>query len=178
MSTLERQSTGFGGVGDRATPLVSVVIPCLNEAETIQECVLGARRALDANGLDGEVIVADNDSDDGSAQLAADAGARVVSEPERGYGSAYLAGLAAARGRYIVMADADLTYDFNEIPRFVSELEDGADVVIGNRMEHIQPGAMPWHHRYIGNPAAVRVPEPAVPHRRRRRPLRDARGAA
>ena len=131
---------------------MSVVIPCLNEAENIEECVRAARAALDANGLDGEVIVADNGSDDGSAQLAADAGAQVVHEPERGYGSAYLAGLAAARGRYVVMADADLTYDFNEIPRFVSELEDGADVVIGNRMKNIQPGAMPWHHRYIGNP--------------------------
>jgi glycosyltransferase involved in cell wall biosynthesis len=152
MSTLEQQSTGFGGAGDRTSPLVSVVIPCLNEAETIEECVVAARSALDANGLDGEVIVSDNGSDDGSGQLAADAGARVVYEPERGYGSAYLAGLAAARGRYVVMADADLTYDFNEIPRFVSELEDGADVVIGNRMKHIQPGAMPWHHRYIGNP--------------------------
>ncbi len=100
----------------------------------------------------GEVIVVDNGSDDDSGRLAAGAGAFVVHEPERGYGSAYLAGFAAARGQYIVMADADLTYDFAEIPRFVSELEAGADVVIGNRMKNIQPGAMPWHHRYIGNP--------------------------
>jgi glycosyltransferase involved in cell wall biosynthesis len=152
MSTVEQQKTGLAGATDQAAPLVSVVIPCLNEAETIAACVSQARTALEANALEGEVIVADNASDDGSAQLAAGAGARVVSEPERGYGSAYLAGLAAARGRYVVMADADLTYDFNEIPRFVSELEDGADVVIGNRMKHIHPGAMPWHHRYIGNP--------------------------
>ena len=102
--------------------------------------------------IDGEVIVVDNGSEDGSGHLAAGAGAFVVAEPERGYGSAYLAGFAAARGRYIVMADADLTYDFDEIPHFLSELEAGADVVIGNRMNNIHPGAMPWHHRYIGNP--------------------------
>src|SRR5437588_1517740 len=131
---------------------VSVVIPCLNEADTIGECVRRAREALERGGLHGEVIVADNDSDDGSAALAEAAGAHVVHEPERGYGSAYMAGFAVARGRYIVMADADLTYDFGEIPRFVAELEDGADVVIGNRMKNIHPGAMPWHHRYIGNP--------------------------
>ena len=107
---------------------------------------------LEANGYAGEVIVADNDSDDGSPVIAADAGAIVVHQPERGYGSAYLAGFAAARGRYIVMADADLTYDFEEIPRFVAELEKGADMVIGDRMKNIHPGAMPWHHRYIGNP--------------------------
>jgi glycosyltransferase involved in cell wall biosynthesis len=96
--------------------------------------------------------VADNDSEDDSRRLAEEAGARVVLERRRGYGSAYLAGFAAARGRYIVMADADLTYDFNEIPRFVAELEAGAEMVIGDRMDNIQPGAMPWLHRYIGNP--------------------------
>jgi glycosyltransferase involved in cell wall biosynthesis len=152
MSTTERQSTGIPGLRDPLQPEVSVVIPCLNEAATIEECVHRARRALDANGLAGEVIVADNGSEDGSGRLAAAAGAQVVYEPERGYGSAYLAGLRAARGRYVVMADADLTYDFDEIPRFVAELEDGADMVIGNRMRNIHPGAMPWHHRYIGNP--------------------------
>ncbi len=100
----------------------------------------------------GEVVVADNDSEDDSARLAEQAGARVVLERRRGYGSAYLAGFAAARGRYIVMADADLTYDFNEIPRFVAELEQGAELVMGDRMDNIQPGAMPWLHRYVGNP--------------------------
>jgi glycosyltransferase involved in cell wall biosynthesis len=132
--------------------LVSVVIPCLNEAEQITECVIAAHKALAGAGLSGEVVVADNGSDDDSAELARKAGARVIEEPRRGYGSAYLAGFAAARGRYIVMADADLTYDFAEIPRFVKELEGGAELVMGNRMERIQPGAMPWHHRYIGNP--------------------------
>ncbi len=133
-------------------PLVSVVIPCLNEAENIEHCVLAARAAIEQMGVTGEVVVADNNSEDDSAALAARAGAHVVVEPRRGYGSAYLAGFAASRGQYIVMADADLTYDFNEIPRFVSELEDGAELVMGDRMENIQPGAMPWLHRYVGNP--------------------------
>jgi glycosyltransferase involved in cell wall biosynthesis len=133
-------------------PLVSVVIPCLNEAENIVECVTRALQVLDENDIAGEVIVADNGSDDGSAKLAEMAGAIVVHESRRGYGRAYLAGFAAARGEYIVMIDADLTYDFEEIPRFVSELDAGAELVMGNRMENIQPGAMPWMNRYIGNP--------------------------
>jgi glycosyltransferase involved in cell wall biosynthesis len=132
--------------------LISVVIPCLNEAENIEECVTTALRAIGHAGICGEVVVADNGSHDGSAELAERAGARVVHEPARGYGSAYMAGFAAARGEYIVMADADLTYDFNEIPRFLAELQAGADLVIGDRMQNIHPGAMPWHHRYIGNP--------------------------
>jgi glycosyltransferase involved in cell wall biosynthesis len=132
--------------------LVSVVIPCLNEAENIERCVTLALETLDVHAIPGEVVVADNDSEDGSGELASRAGARVVHEPRRGYGSAYLAGFAAARGTYIVMADADLTYDFAEIPRFLAELEDGADMIVGDRMQNIHPGAMPWHHRYIGNP--------------------------
>jgi glycosyltransferase involved in cell wall biosynthesis len=131
---------------------LSIVIPCLNEAETIEACVRRARHALESNDIAGEVIVVDNGSDDGSAAIASAAGADVVYEPERGYGSAYLAGFEAARGTYILMADADLTYDFGEAPRFLAELEGGADMVIGNRMNNILPGAMPWHHRYIGNP--------------------------
>jgi glycosyltransferase involved in cell wall biosynthesis len=137
---------------DRHAPLVSVVIPCLNEAENIERCVSAALGALRDGAIDGEVLVVDNASEDDSAALGAAAGARVVLEPRRGYGSAYLAGFAAARGKYIVMADADLTYDFNEIPRFVAELEAGAELVMGDRMDNIQPGAMPWLHRYIGNP--------------------------
>jgi len=130
---------------------VSVVIPCLNEAETIAECVSQARSALDENGLAGEVIVVDNGSTDGSGELARGAGAQVIDEPRRGYGSAYLAGLGAAQGDYVVMVDADLTYDFGEIPAFVRELDNGADVVIGNRMQNIKPGAMPFLSR-VGNP--------------------------
>ncbi len=135
-----------------ASPLVSVVIPCLNEAENIVQCVTRALEVLEESEIAGEVIVADNGSTDGSAELAEAAGATVVDEPRRGYGRAYLAGFAAARGDYIVMVDADLTYDFNEIPRFVKELDEGAQLVMGNRMQNIQPGAMPWMNRYIGNP--------------------------
>ena len=138
-------------------PLVSVVIPCLNEAGNIEACVALARAGLDAGAIRGEVIVADNGSDDGSGELARRAGAIVVDERQPGYGSAYLAGFAAARGRYIVMVDADLTYDFKEIPRFVRELEEGADFVVGDRMDNIHPGAMPWLHRYVGNPVLTRV---------------------
>jgi len=134
------------------TLVVSVVIPCLNEAETIQECVVKAAAAMEEGGILGEVVVADNGSDDGSAEIAEAAGARVIHEPRRGYGSAYLAGFGAALGRYVVMADADLTYDFDEIPNFIAPLQDGADFVIGNRMNNIHPGAMPWLHRYVGNP--------------------------
>ena len=131
---------------------VSVVIPCLNEAESIGTCVTAARNALTEGDFAGEVLVVDNGSTDGSGELAAAAGGRVVREPRPGYGSAYLAGLAAARGRYIVMLDADMTYDAGELPRFVEALEDGGDIVLGNRMKGIQPGAMPWLHRYVGNP--------------------------
>jgi glycosyltransferase involved in cell wall biosynthesis len=151
MGTATERATAVADLRDPAL-LISVVIPCLNEAENIDQCVTSALDVLELAGIPGEVVVADNDSDDGSAALAELAGARVVHEPTRGYGSAYLAGFAAARGEYIVMADADLTYDFNEIPRFLAELEAGADMIIGNRMNNIHPGAMPWHHRYIGNP--------------------------
>ena len=150
MSTVETSaSTQFAAT---ETPRVSVVIPCLNEAENIVACVTRARAVLAENGISGEVIVADNASDDGSPELARDAGALVVHEPRRGYGSAYLAGFAAARGDYVVMADADLTYDWNEIPRFIAKLDDGAQLVMGDRMDNIHPGAMPWLHRYVGNP--------------------------
>ena len=133
-------------------PQVSVVIPCLNEEENIEACVRAARQAMDDAGISGEVVVADNASEDRSAELATAAGARVVREDRRGYGSAYLAGFDAARGDYIVMGDADLTYDFDEIPRFVEHLDGGADLIMGDRMNNIQPGAMPWLHRYVGNP--------------------------
>jgi glycosyltransferase involved in cell wall biosynthesis len=135
-----------------STPLISVVIPCLNEEQSIESCVRDAFDALEHGGFRGEVLVVDNGSTDGSATLAQAAGARVVAEPRRGYGSAYRAGFAAARGEYLVMVDADLSYDFREIPRLVTELDDGADLVVGDRMDRIQPGAMPWLHRYVGNP--------------------------
>jgi glycosyltransferase involved in cell wall biosynthesis len=128
------------------------VIPCLNEAESIQACVRAAWKSLREGGYAGEVIVVDNGSGDDSAELAEAAGAHVVHETRRGYGSAYLAGFAAAQGECIVMADADLTYDFGEIPRFVELLRDGGQLVVGDRMDNIRPGAMPWLHRYVGNP--------------------------
>jgi glycosyltransferase involved in cell wall biosynthesis len=153
MSTVERKPAALREPSVGGTqPRVSVVIPCLNEAETIEACVRRARTTLEDNAIAGEVIVADNGSEDGSAALAEGAGAHVVHEPRRGYGSAYLAGFAAAQGEYIVMADADLTYDFGYIPQFVSELDGGAEMVIGDRMDNIHPGAMPWLHRYVGNP--------------------------
>jgi glycosyltransferase involved in cell wall biosynthesis len=151
VTTPARQTTLDGAVD------VSVVIPCLNEAQTIERCVTSALEVLGAHGIPGEVIVVDNGSTDGSAELATQAGARVVEEPRRGYGSAYLAGFAAARGDSIVMADADLTYDFREIPRFLEKIAGGAELVIGNRMAKIHPGAMPWLHRYVGNPVLTGI---------------------
>ncbi len=153
MSTLAQTSTPTApDAQDADVPLVSVVIPCLNEAENIESCVAAALEAIERMGVRGEVVVADNNSEDDSARLAEQAGARVVVERRRGYGSAYLAGFAASTGRYIVMADADLTYDFDEIPRFVAAMTEGAEMVIGDRMDNIKPGAMTWSHRYIGNP--------------------------
>ena len=133
--------------------LVSVVLPCLNEAETVERCVRRAVEALGASGLAGEVVVADNGSADGSQEIAARAGARVVPVAERGYGAALLGGIAAARGRYVVMGDADDSYDFGEVPAFVAKLEEGHDLVMGSRfLGRIEPGAMPPLHRWLGNP--------------------------
>lgn len=135
---------------------VSVVLPCLNESETVVACVEKALAGLAAAGVVGEVIVADNGSTDGSQELARAAGARVVAAPERGYGAALLAGIAAAQGRYVIMGDADDSYDFREIPRFVAKLREGYDLVQGCRLPSgggiIEPGAMPFLHRWWGNP--------------------------
>jgi glycosyltransferase involved in cell wall biosynthesis len=137
---------------------VSVVIPCLNEANSLGICVEKAQKAMQEAGLRGEVVVADNGSTDGSIEIAQKAGARVIPVPQRGYGSALKAGIRAARGAFIVMGDADDSYDFNEVPRFVEEWRKGSEVVMGNRFEgEIKPGAMPWHHKYIGNPGLTTV---------------------
>ena len=137
----------------RAVLEVSVVIPCLNEADGIAGVVTEARAALEDAGIHGEVLVVDNGSEDASATLAREAGATVIEELRRGYGSAYLAGLAAAQGRYIVMADADGTYPLDRIGDFVDRLRGGADIVIGSRFKGtIERGAMPWPNRFIGNP--------------------------
>ena len=132
---------------------VSVVLPCLDEAAAVGGCVRSALAAMTAAGLAGEVVVVDNGSVDESAVEARDAGARVVAEPVRGYGAALLAGFAAAGGDVVVMADADGSYDLAEVPRFVAAVEAGADLVVGNRMHGIDPGAMPWLNRRVGNPA-------------------------
>ena len=139
---------------DTSVPVaVSVVIPCLNEANSLGSCIDKAVTAFRAAGLAGEVIVADNGSTDGSMQIAEERGARVVRVEERGYGSALRAGIAAARGPFIVMGDADDSYDFGEVPKFAEMLWQGYDVVMGNRFRgEIKPKAMPWHHKYIGNP--------------------------
>jgi glycosyltransferase involved in cell wall biosynthesis len=133
--------------------LVSVVMPCLNEAETVSRCVGAARTALEAAGIPGEIIVADNGSTDGSQEIAARAGARVLQVAQRGYGAALIGGIAVARGRYVVMGDADDSYDFGTIPAFVRKLEEGNDLIMGSRFQgRIEPGAMPPLHRWLGNP--------------------------
>ena len=135
---------------------LSVVMPCLNEAATVGRCVERAVRAMRESGIDGEVVVADNGSTDASRELAERAGARVIPVVERGYGAALMGGIAAARGRYVVMGDADESYDFGEIPRFMTALREGFDLVQGCRLPAgggtVQPGAMPSLHRWLGNP--------------------------
>lgn len=132
---------------------VTVVLPCLNEAETLAVCVQKAVRCLAELGVDGEVLVSDNGSTDGSREIATANGARVVAAPVRGYGGALLAGIEAARGRYVIMADADDSYDLAALGPFIERLREGNDVVMGNRFKGgIAPGAMPFLHRYLGNP--------------------------
>ncbi|SEG47479.1 Glycosyltransferase involved in cell wall bisynthesis [Thermomonospora echinospora] len=132
---------------------LSVVMPCLNEAETIETCVRKTIGFFEDNGIDGEVVIADNGSTDGSQQLARAAGARVVPVADKGYGNALMGGIRAARGRYVAMGDADDSYDFTTLLPFLHELRDGADLVMGNRFKGgIEPGAMPPLHRYLGNP--------------------------
>ena len=132
---------------------LTILMPCLNEAETVEVCVRTARTWLDDHGISGEVIVADNGSTDGSQQLAKDAGARVVPIPERGYGAALIGGIAAAKSTYIVMGDADDSYDFTALQPFLDNLRAGDDLVMGNRFRGgIAKGAMPPLHRYLGNP--------------------------
>ena len=132
---------------------VSVVMPCLNEARTLASCVDEAMVALKAAGISGEIVVADNGSSDGSQEIARQRGARVVAVAARGYGAALRGGISAARGRYIVMGDCDGSYDFSHLPRFITRLRGGADLVMGNRfLGGIAPGAMPWKNRYFGNP--------------------------
>lgn len=137
-------------------PLLSVVIPCLNEADTVGRCVEAALAAIRAAGVVGEVLVVDNGSTDGSQAIAAACGARVVPEPTKGYGSALRRGCEEAQGAYILMGDADESYDFSQIEPFIDGLRGGADLVMGTRIRGtIVPGAMPWKNRYIGNPLST-----------------------
>ncbi|HSI54116.1 MAG TPA: glycosyltransferase family 2 protein [Ramlibacter sp.] len=128
-------------------------MPCLNEANTVEACIRAARSYLDRAGVQGEVLVADNGSTDGSVDLATAAGARVAHVPERGYGAALMAGIEAAEGRFVIMGDADCSYDFSSLDAYVEHLRAGADLVMGNRFKGgISDGAMPFLHRYLGNP--------------------------
>jgi len=138
------------------SPLLSVVIPCLNEAETVGRCIDSATEAMRTAGVTGEVVVVDNGSTDGSQDVAAARGARVVHETTKGYGSALRRGCEEARGSYIVMGDADESYDFSQIEPFIDGLRNGADLVMGTRIRGtILPGAMPWKNRYVGNPLST-----------------------
>lgn len=158
LSDLDRAGTAETPSRSASSPLeLSVVIPCLNEADTVATCVVKAKSAIGALQIPGEVIVADNGSTDGSQRLAEGAGARVVSVPGRGYGSALMGGIRAARGRFVLMGDADDSYDFTQIEPFYRQLVAGKDLVQGCRLPSgggtVVPGAMPFLHRWLGNPA-------------------------
>src|SRR6202162_1401916 len=137
---------------------VSIVMPCLNEAETLAKCIGHAQNAVKKGGFTAEIIVADNGSTDGSQLVAGELGVRVVDVSRKGYGSALIGGIDAARGRFVVMGDADDSYDFEAIAPLIDKLREGYDLVVGNRfMGGIEPGAMPWSHRWVGNPALTLI---------------------
>jgi hypothetical protein len=137
---------------------VTVVMPCLNEAQTLATCIRKAQNCLREHGIRSEIVIADNGSTDGSQQIARDLGARVADVPEKGYGSALRGGIAAARGAYIIMGDADDSYDFTSLMPFIEALRGGSDLVMGNRFRGgIRPGAMPPLHRYLGNPVLTGI---------------------
>ncbi len=158
MSATQAVDLNTGGPS-QAAPDISVVMPCLNEAGSVGTCIENALEGIRRTGLTGEVVISDNGSTDDSVEIATRAGARVVRQPERGYGNAYLKGFAEARGRYIVMGDSDGSYDFTQLDRLIQPLLDGDyDYVLGSRFAgKILKGAMPWTHRYIGNPVLTGV---------------------
>ena len=132
---------------------LTILMPCLNEAETLEVCIQKARTYLEKSGVEGEILIADNGSTDGSQDIARRCGARVVDVAERGYGAALIGGCNAAQGKYVIMGDADDSYDFLHLDPFVEKLREGYDLVMGNRFKGgIEPGAMPPLHRYLGNP--------------------------
>lgn len=139
--------------GPGSGPELSVVLPCLNEARTLATCIAQIQQTARAHAIRAEIIVADNGSTDGSAEIATSLGARVVPVAAKGYGSALMGGIAAVHGRYVIMGDADCSYDFGDIPRFLEKLRAGNDLVMGNRfLGGVREGAMPFLHRYLGNP--------------------------
>ena len=132
---------------------LTILMPCLNEAETLAICISKATAYLERAGINGEVLIADNGSNDGSQEIARSLGARVLDVPSRGYGNALIAGIAAARGEFVIMGDADDSYDFSDLDAFVTALRNGSELVMGNRFKGgIAEGAMPPLHRYLGNP--------------------------
>lgn len=131
---------------------LTILMPCLNEQQTVARCVGLARQFLSESGVCGEVLVADNGSTDNSAALAEEAGARVVSISDRGYGNALIGGIKAARGKYVIMGDCDMSYDFLHLDGFVEKLREGFPLVMGCRLDNIAKGAMPFSHKYIGVP--------------------------
>ena len=146
-----------GGAASRAKPgemlELTILMPCLDEAETIERCIAKAQGFLKRAGVTGEVLIADNGSTDGSQAMAQALGARVLPVPERGYGAALIGGINGARGRYVIMGDADDSYDFSSLDGMLAALSSGADLVMGNRFKGgIDKGAMPFLHRYLGNP--------------------------
>jgi glycosyltransferase involved in cell wall biosynthesis len=144
---------GREAVSNSSSLNLTILMPCLNEAETIGTCVSKALGYLSRSGVSGEVLVADNGSTDGSQEIARNLGARVIAVSERGYGAALIAGINAAHGKFVIMGDADDSYDFSHLDEFVAKLEDGYDLVMGNRFwGGIEPGAMPALHRWLGNP--------------------------
>ena len=137
---------------------LTILMPCLNEAETLGTCVAKAQSWIKESGVEAEVLVADNGSTDGSQEIARSLGARVVDVPQKGYGSALYHGIEAAAGQYVIMGDSDDSYDFSDLDGFVERLDEGYDLVMGNRFQGgIQPGAMPWKNRYVGNPVLTWV---------------------
>src|SRR5688572_22409304 len=154
--TIEQPQTQSELIGDDGTVELSIVMPCLNEADTLATCIEKAQRSLSENNINGEVIIADNGSTDGSQEIAQRLGARLVPVSAKGYGNALMGGIAAARGTYVLMGDADDSYDFLETPKFVAKLREGYDLVQGCRLPAgggtVAPGAMPFLHRWWGNP--------------------------
>ena len=156
MTTTTAPFTRFAPPLGATTPELSVVMPCLNEADTIAIVIEKAQRAIDANGINAEIVIADNGSTDGSQEIARKLGVRVIAVDQRGYGAALMGGINAARGKYVMMGDADGSYDWGEIPRFLEKLREGYELVQGCRLETgggtVKPGAMPFLHRWWGNP--------------------------